>query len=80
MSPTPDAPRSAGPADDGTVAPDSSGGEAPDGLAGAEAAEQFRHAVEQRLSDHASEDPALAGEVPGTEPDEDNPVSVDNPE
>ncbi|GGG61404.1 hypothetical protein GCM10011374_25520 [Kocuria dechangensis] len=80
MNSTPDAPRSSEPDDDGTVAPDSPGGEAPDGLAGAEAAEQFQHAVEQRLSDHASEDAVPGGEAPETELDEDNPVSVDNPE
>jgi hypothetical protein len=32
------------------------------------------------VNDHASEDSVPDGEVPGTELDEDNPVSVDNPE
>lgn len=80
MSSTPDAPRCAGAGDDGIVAPDSPGSEVPDGLAGAEAAEQFHQAVEQRLSEPAVVDPAPAGQVPEMEWDEDSPVSVDSPE
>lgn len=49
-----------------------------DGLVDAQTAEEFQQAVEQRLSGAA---PAETGtEEQATDADDDNPVSVDNPE
>ncbi|MFF0904970.1 UNVERIFIED_CONTAM: hypothetical protein RF653_14945 [Kocuria sp. CPCC 205316] len=51
-----------------------------DGLADPETAEQFHQAVEHRLSESTPADPDVEEQGLKAEPDEDNPVTVDNPE
>ncbi|MFC4904154.1 MULTISPECIES: hypothetical protein [Kocuria] len=52
-----------------------------DGLVDADTAEKFQQAVEHRLSEPSHEEPGTEEEqAADADPDEDNPVSVDNPE
>lgn len=67
-------------ADENTEDRSNSAADTSGGLADPEAAEQFRQAVEHRLSEPTPEDAGAEGQGTETEPDEDNPVAVDNPE
>ena len=52
-----------------------------DGLVDAPSAEKFQQAVEQRLSETSHEEPGTEKEqAADADPDEDNPVTMDNPE
>lgn len=80
MNATPDAPRPADPEEETTQDRSNPASDASDGLADPESAEHFRQAVEHRLSESAPEASGAEEPAPGEDPDEDNPVSVDNPE
>ncbi|MFI7481629.1 hypothetical protein ACH9EU_04345 [Kocuria sp. M1R5S2] len=81
MSSTPDDHHPSKAADENTVEPSAAAGDASDGLANPEAAEQFQQAVEHRLIDQAREKSDTdEEEAPETEPEEDSPVRMDNPE
>ncbi|MEX5297380.1 hypothetical protein RCG67_01210 [Kocuria sp. CPCC 205292] len=80
MNPTPDAPRPSDPDEESTQDRSNPASDASDGLADPESAEHFRQAVEHRLSEPAPEASGAEEPAPEEDPDEDNPVSVDNPE
>lgn len=80
MNATPDAPHPADPEEENTQDRASPASDASDGLADPESAEQFRQAVEHRLGEAACEASGVEEPAPEEDPDEDNPVSVDNPE
>lgn len=78
MNSTPDDPRPSTSEDENTQErPDAA---TADGLADPETAEHFHQAVEHRLSEPTPEDSGTEEQASEAEPDEDNPVSVDNPE
>ncbi|MFI7581151.1 hypothetical protein [Kocuria kalidii] len=80
MNSTPDGPRPSTSDDETTEEPSGSAADTSGGLADPEGAEQFRQAVEHRLSEPAPEDADTEKEAADAEPDDDNPVSADNPE
>lgn len=81
MSSTPGDHHPAEAADENTVEPSAAAGEAADGLADREAAEQFQQAVEHRLIDQArAKSDTDEEEAPEKESEDDSPVSMDNPE
>lgn len=80
MNSTPDDPRPSTSDDENPEEPSNSAADPSGGLADPDGAEQFRQTVEHRLSEPAPEDAGTAGQAADEEPDEDNPVSVDNPE
>lgn len=80
MNSTPDDPRPSTLDDENTEDRSKSAADTSGGLADPEGADQFRRAVEHRLSEPAPEDVGPEGQADNEEPDEDNPVSVDNPE
>lgn len=80
MNPTPDDPPPSTSDDENTQERPDSAAATADGLADPETAEHFRQAVEHRLSEPTPEESGTEDQAPDAEPDEDNPVSVDNPE
>lgn len=81
MHPTPHDPHPSTSEDETTQDTSHPAADAPDGLADAETAEKFQQAVEHRLSEPAPDDESGAEEQPAdTDADDDNPVTVDNPE
>lgn len=80
MNSTPDDPRTSTSKDENPEERPSPAADTSDGLADPEGAEQFNQAVEHRLSEPTPEDAGTEGQAAETEPDDDNPVSVDNPE
>lgn len=80
MTSAPDDPRPSTSKDENTQEQADSAADTPDGLADPETAEHFRQAVEHRLSEPTPEESDTEERAAEAEPDEDNPVSVDNPE
>lgn len=79
MNPTPHVPRTSTPEEENVPDPSNPAADTSDGLVDAQTAEKFQQAVEQRLSEPT---PAESGaqEHTADADDDDNPVSVDNPE
>ncbi|GEO97336.1 hypothetical protein [Kocuria turfanensis] len=78
MNPTSPVPRTFTPEEENAQDRSNPAAYSADGLVDAEAAEKFQQAVEQRLSEPA---PAETGiEKLATDADDDNPITVDNPE
>lgn len=78
MNPTSPVPRTFTPEEEKAQDRSSPAADTADGLVDAEAAEKFQQAVEQRLSEPT---PAETGtEKQATDADDDNPITVDNPE
>lgn len=81
MNPTPHDPHPSTSEDEATHDRSNPAADAPDGLADAETAEKFQQAVEHRLNEPAPDEESGAEEqAADTDADEDNPVTVDNPE
>lgn len=80
MNSTPDGPLPSASDDENAEERPNSAADTSGGLADPDTAEQFRQAVEHRLSEPEPEETGTEGEAADTEPDDDNPVSVDNPE
>ncbi|TDL46531.1 hypothetical protein [Kocuria rosea] len=51
-----------------------------DGLVDAQTAEKFQQAVEQRLNEPAPAEAGTGEQTADADPDDDNPVTMDNPE
>lgn len=81
MNSTPHGSRPSTPEDEAMQDRSNPAADAADGLVDAETAEKFQQAVEHRLSKPAPEEELGAEEqAADTDADDDNPVSVDNPE
>ncbi|MEX5296551.1 hypothetical protein QYM41_14835 [Kocuria sp. CPCC 205268] len=80
MNATPHDPRPSTPDDEDPQDRPAPAADAGDGLADAQTAEEFQQAVEHRLSEPGpDEESGTEAQTAGTD-DDDNPVSVDNPE
>ncbi|MFF0990586.1 hypothetical protein [Kocuria nitroreducens] len=80
MNSTPNDPRPSTPEDGNAEDRPNSAADTSGGLADPDTADQFNQAVEHRLREPTPEDPGVEGQAAEEEPDEDNPVTVDNPE
>lgn len=80
MNSTPHDPRPDTAKDENTTERPNAAADTSDGLANPEATEQFHQAVEHRLSESTPADPDVEAQALEEDLDEDNPVSVDNPE
>jgi hypothetical protein len=80
MNSTPNDPHPDTSEDENTTERPSAAANTSDGLANPESTEQFHQAVEHRLSESTPADPDAEKQTPEEELDEDNPVTVDNPE
>lgn len=80
MNPTSPVPRTFTPEEENAQERSNPAADTSDGLVDAQAAEKFQQAVEQRLSEPAPADSGAEEHSADAEADDDNPVSVDNPE
>lgn len=79
MNPTPPVPRTSTPEEENAQDRSNPAADTSDGLVDAEAAEKFQQAVEQRLNEPTPAETGTEEQTPDAD-DDDNPVSVDNPE